>query len=179
MQMIQKVSILQRQDNEKFNCIYNRVIGFRDDNMLKAGDAIKITNGDDKRVTIDADEPESRYACSSDLALALYLAHPKLPHEVAKALQSKLEKQDVYSLEDQIIAKANQILPTLDESQVRRTTASYSAPKKQPQRAPTNQRRQNLATPSKVPNRVPKKTEHHCSVCLKVPIAQTWPRVTL
>ena len=62
MQMIQKISILQRQDNEKFNCIYNRVIGFRDDNMLKAGDPIQITNGDDRRVTIDADEPESRYA---------------------------------------------------------------------------------------------------------------------
>merc|ERR1711951_73865 len=140
--------------------------------MLKSGDSIQITNGSDTRVPVTSDEQSSRYACSSDIVLALYLAHPDLPEEVAKSLQGKLEKQDVYSLEDLIKAKANQILQTWEEagtSCARRTTPSYSQPRRQPQRAPPSQAKQKILAPSRVPKKIPSKTQHHCSVCKQNP----------
>ena len=73
MQMMQKFEILQRREGERFNCLYNRVMGFQDENMLKLDDPIQITNNNGERVAMTEDKPSSGYARSSHLVLALYI----------------------------------------------------------------------------------------------------------
>ena len=71
-----------------------------------------------------------------------------------------------------IKAKANQVLPNLEGSEpscARRTTPSYTQPRRQPQRAPPSQAKQKILAPSRLPKKTPSKAQHHCSVCKQNP----------
>ena len=109
-EMMQKLQTLQPKVNERLNAFYNRFKGFYAENRIRAQDDIKITK-DGKLITPDRDEVGERYRVSSDIVLCLYLAHPDLPAEVEKALSSKLEHQDVASLEREIMVKASKTIP--------------------------------------------------------------------
>ena len=163
-QMMQKFGVLQRKDGERLNSFWNRFQGFYAENRIRKNDEIKITNSEGKLINAPADEKGERYRLSSDIVLCLYLAHPELPQEVEKMLSSKLENQDVASLQKEIFVKANIALEQLDQKASVKRTQPYLAatrPKNLHSR-PHQERNSNT-------KRKPKKPEHYCSSCLRSP----------
>ena len=165
-QMMQKFGVLQRKPNERLNAFWNRFQGFYAENRIRKDDEIKITDNTGKLISAPADEKGERYRLSSDIVTCLYMAHPELPAEVEKMLSSKLEYQDVASLQKEIFVKATIALEQLDQNASVRRTQPFqnSGQRMQPSR-------QNI-TPSRGPknskiNRQPKKPEHYCSSCLR------------
>merc|ERR1711923_421290 len=160
-QMLQKMSVLKRKEGERLNAYWNRFKGFYAENRIRKDDAIKISK-DNTIVTADCDENGERYRLSSDIVLCLHMAHPDLPAEVEKLLSSKLEYQDLASLEREVFVKANIALEQLDRKgpSVRRT---QPPPQKNfPMSRPTNHAR------TSQPRR-PTKPAHYCSSCLRNP----------
>ena len=161
-QMLQKMSVLKRKEGERLNAYWNRFKGFYAENRIRKDDAIKISK-DNTIVTADCDENGERYRLSSDIVLCLHMAHPDLPAEVEKLLSSKLEYQDLASLEREVFVKANIALEQLDRKgpSVRRTQPP-------PQEnfhmsRPTNQAKTSTRL------RRPTKADHYCSSCLRNP----------
>ena len=112
-QMMQKFSTLQRRPDERLNAFWNRWKGFYAENRIRKNDEIKISENSVLK-TADKDESGERYRLSSDIVSCLYAAHPDLPAEVEKLLSSKLENQDVASLEREIFVKANIALEQIE-----------------------------------------------------------------
>ena len=161
-QMMQKFGVLQRKEGERLNSFWNRFQGFYAENRIRKDDEIKISNSEGRLITATADEKGERYRLSSDIVTCLYLAHPELPKEVEKMLSSKLENQDVASLQREIFVKANIALEQLDQkTTVRRSQPFLAAtrPKSLPSR-PHQERNANT-------KRKPRKPEHYCSACLR------------
>ena len=160
-QMMQKFSTLKRRPDERLNAFWNRWKGFYAENRIRKNDDIKISeNGVLK--TADKDEIGERYRLSSDIVSCLYAAHPDLPTEVEKLLSSKLENQDVASLEREIFVKANIALEQIERkgTSVRRTNPMQRQATRRP--AGPAQTRSGAV-------RKPTKPDHYCSSCMRHP----------
>ena len=161
-QMMQKFGVLQRKQGERLNSFWNRFQGFYAENRIRKNDEIKITNNEGKLISAPKDEIGERYRLSSDIVTCLYLAHPELPKEVEKMLISKLENQDVASLQREIFVKANIALEQLDQRASIKRAQPYLAatrPRSLPSRPHIDR---NAGT-----KRKPRKPEHYCSACLR------------
>ena len=136
--------------------------------------------------TATANDPESRYGIRSDIVTCLHLAHQPLPAEVKAMFHAKLEYQDLASLKDQILDRAQAVLDDLEGSHasVSRMSQRTQQPRQQHNRGSYNRdtygrsthqspnqraeaaiRRAN--TPS--PIRTPSNPDNHCGICTRDP----------
>lgn len=162
-QMMQKMTTLKRRPGEKLNAYWNRFKGFYFENRIRANDDIKIKTSPSAQLSSALqDEEGERYRLSSDIVLCLWMCHPELPAEIEKMHSSKLETQDVASLEREIMTKANIALEQLENRNpsVRRTN-TYRPPNRKP--GPQ------ASAKTQGKTRKPTKTDHFCSSCLRNP----------
>ena len=91
---------------------WSRYIAFFEENHIKSGDKLKV----DEATTSTTDKL-SRYGMGLELVLFLFMAHRRLPERMASILNTKLKHNDVASLKDLILEKAQDVLEELEGSQ--------------------------------------------------------------
>ena len=128
----------------------------------------------------------SRYGMGSELVMFLFMAHRGLPEKMASILNTKLKHNDVASLKDLILEKAQDVLEELEGSEASVNRMYHRPQQARPQynngyqsRAPQGGRqnyrrdqRTSGATPryrTPSPVKAPKNPDNYCYLCLKDP----------
>ena len=176
-----KFITLERKPGEKMRAYWSRFQAFFEENHIKKNDKLKV---DDAIAT--ATDKQCRYGIGSELVLFLHMAHRGLPVKMASILNTKLKHNDVASLKDLILEKAQDVLEELEGSEASVNRMYHRPQQSRPQynngyqsRAPQdsrqNYRRDQRSsgatsrhrTPS--PAKAPKNPDNYCCLCLKDP----------
>ena len=91
---------------------WSRFEAFFEENHIKKDDKLKV---DDAKAT--ESDKQCRYGIGSELVLFLHMAHRGLPVKLASILSTKLKHNNVASLKDIILEKAQDVLEELERSE--------------------------------------------------------------
>merc|ERR1711888_61307 len=106
-----KFVTLERKPGEKMRAYWSRFEAFFEDNHIKKDDKLKVNEA-----PATESDKQCRFGIGSELVLFLHMAHKELPIRMASILSSKLKHNDVASLKDIILEKAQDVLDEMEGS---------------------------------------------------------------
>ena len=108
---MRKFVTLERKPGEKIRAYWCRFEAFYEDNHIRKDDKLKVDDAKAKE-----SDKLSRYGSGSELVLCLHMAHKQLPIKLANILSTKLKQNDVTSMKDIILDKAQDVLDEFEGS---------------------------------------------------------------